>query len=254
MSALLDRLIHCSIALEVALLAARTRLQARTDGEALHDLRVAVRRLRSLLRPLRGVPGVETLEALSGAFGRQSGPLRDVEVLAEELQRRGLEALAAQRRGTLEAGYDELLAAPELACLRQALGLWPGLLREAEREGALRGLGKRLQRRLQRQVLRLREGLADPAHDRHRLRILVKRVRYAAEAWPRQLQVQGEGLKLAQAALGDWHDRWQWCQRAAVDAALAPCLAQWQTELEQAALAADAALAQLQRDLDGASD
>lgn len=254
MSALLDRLIHRSIALEVALLAARARLQARTDGEALHDLRVAVRRLRSLLRPLRGVPGVETLEALSGAFGRQSGPLRDVEVLAEELQRRGLEALAVQRRGTLEAGYDELLAAPELARLRQALGLWPGLLREAEREGALRGLGKRLQRRLQRQVLRLREGLADPAHDRHRLRILVKRVRYAAEAWPRQLQVQGEGLKLAQAALGDWHDRWQWCQRAAVDAALAPCLAQWQTELEQAALAADAALAQLQRDLDGASD
>ncbi len=175
-------------------------------------------------------------------------------MLAEELQRRGLEALAAQRRGTLEAGYDELLAAPELARLRQALGLWPGLLREAEREGALRGLGKRLQRRLQRQVLRLREGLADPAHDRHRLRILVKRVRYAAEAWPRQLQVQGEGLKLAQAALGDWHDRWQWCQRAAVDAALAPCLAQWQAELEQAALAADAALAQLQRDLDGASD
>lgn len=39
--------------LQVALYACRERLQAQTDGEALHDLRVCLRRLRSLLKPSR---------------------------------------------------------------------------------------------------------------------------------------------------------------------------------------------------------
>ena len=246
---LADRLIKRSITLEVALLAARARLQAGGDSEALHDLRVTVRKLRSLLRPLRGLPGVASLEELAGAFGRLSGPLRDREVLAGELQRRGLHELAGQQRARLAAGYAALLDDPGLPRLQQALGLWPGLLREAGREGLLRRWPRRLQRRLLGQRARLLEALADPAHDRHRLRILVKRLRYAAEAWP-QLQVPGASLRLAQEALGDWHDRWQWCQQAGQEAGLQPCLAQWQVELERCAVEADAALRQLQRDLD----
>jgi CHAD domain-containing protein len=50
------------VALQVRLLACRERLAADTDSEALHDLRTTLRRLRSLLRPLRGLPGVEQLE------------------------------------------------------------------------------------------------------------------------------------------------------------------------------------------------
>ena len=42
--------------LETALNEALLRLQQAQDSEALHDLRVCLRRIRSLLRPLRGCP------------------------------------------------------------------------------------------------------------------------------------------------------------------------------------------------------
>ena len=85
MSALVDRLVAQVLGLEVRLLACQARLSARTDPEALHDLRTTVRRLRSLLRPLRGLPGVEQLEAAASGVGDLTTPLRDREVLAAYL-------------------------------------------------------------------------------------------------------------------------------------------------------------------------
>lgn len=249
MTALANRLIARFIALDVALVATRARLAACTDGEALHDLRIVVRRLRSLLRPLRGLPGVDTLEELAAEVGRRSSPLRDLEVLAGELERTARHAAAARRRRALVAGYPALLAEPVLARLQHALGQWPGLLREAEREGLLRRWQKKIHRRLLRQRQRLQVALLDPAHDRHRLRLLVKRVRYANEAWPQQLAVPVDVLKVAQAALGDWHDRLQWCLRAAEEEDLRPCLPHWQRELAAAEVEADAALLQLRQRL-----
>ncbi len=41
------------LAMEVALFHARARLEFETGPEALHDLRIAVRRIRSLLIPAR---------------------------------------------------------------------------------------------------------------------------------------------------------------------------------------------------------
>src|SRR5471032_977977 len=85
MSALVDRLVAQVLSLEVRLLACQARLSASTDAEALHDLRTTVRRLRSLLRPLRGLPGVEQLEAAAAGVGSLTTPLRDREVLAAYL-------------------------------------------------------------------------------------------------------------------------------------------------------------------------
>lgn len=247
--ALVNRLVARFIALDVALVATRARLAASTDREALHDLRIVVRRLRSLLRPLRGLPGVDTLEEIAAEVGRLSSPLRDTEVLVEELERLGLEAGAAQRRAWLAEGYPHLLAEPALARLQHALGQWPGLLRESEREGLIRRWQKKIHRRLIRQRQRLQIALLDPAHDRHRLRLLIKRVRYADEAWPQQLALPRELLKAAQTSLGDWHDRLQWCRRAEQEDDLRDCQEHWQRELAAAEVIADAALLQLQRRL-----
>lgn len=249
MTALANRLIARFITLEVALLATGARLAAATDSEALHDLRIAVRRLRSLLRPLRGLPGVDTLEAATAAVGRLSSPLRDLEVLIGELERHGLDRPAMARRQILQQGYQSLLAGPELTHLQQCLTQWPGLLREVAREGLLEGMKKKLHRRLRHQQQALQTALADPAHDRHRLRLLVKRVRYAAEVWPHQLSVPPHALKAAQSALGDWHDHLQWCLRAGDEADLQPCLVRWQRELAAAEVEADAVLLQLQDSL-----
>jgi len=250
MTALANRLIARFITLEVALLATGARLAAGTDAEALHDLRIVVRRLRSLLRPLRGLPGVDSLEAATTEVGGLSSPLRDLEVLVSELERHGLDRLAVVRRRILQQGYQDLLAGSALTHLQQCLTQWPGLLREVEREGLLKGMEKKLHRRLLRQQQALQAALADPAHDRHRLRLLVKRVRYAAEVWPQQLSVPPAALRAAQSALGDWHDHLQWCLRAEAEADLQPCLARWQRELAAAEVEADAVLLQLQEALE----
>ena len=77
MSALVNRLVAQVLSLDIRLLACQARLTARTDPEALHDLRTTVRRLRSLLRPLRGLPGVEQLEAAASSVGDLTTPLQD---------------------------------------------------------------------------------------------------------------------------------------------------------------------------------
>lgn len=70
MSAMVDHVVSQILALQVRLLACRERLAADTDSEALHDLRIAVRRLRSLLRPLQGLPGSNSWKAQPRPWGR----------------------------------------------------------------------------------------------------------------------------------------------------------------------------------------
>ncbi|WP_349571385.1 CHAD domain-containing protein [Azotobacter salinestris] len=246
-----NRLQDQVLRLDVALQACAARLAARSDDEALHDLRVSLRRLRSLLRPLRGMPGVEPLEQAAAAMGRLSTPLRDDEVLLQELQAAGLTGLIGVRQERLEAGRDGLLASAEWHQLCSTLVVWPSLWRQAGRDGVLRGLRRRIGKRQARQARRLGEALRDPAHDRHRLRLLIKRVRYGAEAYPDLVELSEDGakrLKAAQSALGDWHDRLQWLARAEREADLQPLAARWREELESSAQRADRVLLSLAED------
>ena len=94
---MINRLVAQILSLDIRLIACQARLSANTDPEALHDLRTTVRRLRSLLRPLRGLPGVEQLEAAAKAVGDLTTPLRDLEVLAAYLHEKGHHVLAERR-------------------------------------------------------------------------------------------------------------------------------------------------------------
>ena len=245
MSRFIDALIAQVLTLEVQLRASQARLAARTDAEALHDLRIALRRLRSLLRPLRDLPGVEPLRAAAGAVGELSGPLRDLEVLLPELREKGLSDAEAVRLARLEAGYEHLLASSALERLFRHLDAWPALWRQAQYSGALSGLRKRVRKRLVKQRRQLARALRDPAHDRHRLRLLIKRVRYGFDAYPELIPVGGDEparLKAAQSALGDWHDRLQWLARAEAEPDLQPLASAWRAELTEAEQRADQAL------------
>ena len=94
--------------------------------------------------------------------------------------------------------------------------------------------------------------LQDPSHDRHRLRLLIKRVRYAAEAYPEldKLPVKAVlRLKQAQGALGDWHDCWQWLLQAEHQADLQPCVTIWRRTMAQAEGEADRGAGQTLRGL-----
>ncbi len=251
MSALVDQLVAQVIGLEVGLLSCQARLAAVTDDEALHDLRTTVRRLRSLLRPLRGLPGVEQLEAAASAVGQLTTPLRDREVLAAYLHQHNHHE-AAQRRLRLQpAAYRQVAQGAELAQLLQILDAFPRFIRACEHQKLLKGLRARIEKRLAKQWRNLGEALKDPDHDRHRLRLLIKRVRYAAEAYPELDKLPTNAmsrLKKAQGALGDWHDCWQWLAQAEHQADLQPCVAIWQRTMAKAEQQADRVLDKLSAD------
>lgn len=250
MSALVDRLVAHVLGIEVRVLACQARLQANTDPEALHDLRTTVRRLRSLLRPLRGLPGVEQLEEAASRVGDLTTPLRDREVLAAYLFEHNQPEAAQRRMAMMKEAYPAVAASIELSQLLIILDAFPRFLRAAQHQGLLKGLQKHIEKRLGKQWQKLDEALHDPAHDRHRLRLLIKRVRYGIEAYPELDRLPKPALprlKSAQSSLGDWHDAWQWLARAEEEADLQPCVAVWKTTLAEAEGRADKVLDKLSK-------
>ena len=248
MSALVDRLVAHVLSLDVRLLACQARLSARTDPEALHDLRTTVRRLRSLLRPLRGLPGVEQLEAAASRVGDLTTPLRDREVLAAYLLQHDQPEAAHRRMARMDEAYPVVATSPELMHLLMILDAFPRFLRASQRQGLLKGLRKRIEKRLGKQWKKLDEALHDPTHDRHRLRLLIKRVRYGIDAYPeldRLPKAAMPRLKSAQGALGDWHDCVQWLAMAEREADLQPCVAVWEATMAEAESRADRVLEKL---------
>ncbi|MGL6242108.1 CHAD domain-containing protein [Pseudomonas sp.] len=248
MSALVDRLVAHVLGLEVRLLACQARLSARTDPEALHDLRTTVRRLRSLLRPLRGLPGVEQLEAAASSVGDLTTPMRDREVLAAYLLKHDQPEAAHRRMAQMAEAYPAVAISPEVTQLLMIVDAFPRFIRASQRQGLLKGLRERIDKRLAKQWKKLDHALHDPAHDRHRLRLLIKRVRYGIEAYPeldRLPKAAMPRLKSAQGALGDWHDCWQWLARAEEEADLQPCVAVWKTTMAKAEERADRVLDKL---------
>jgi CHAD domain-containing protein len=252
MPAMLDHVVAQVLAVQVRLLACRERLAADTDSEALHDLRISLRRLRSLLRPLRGLPGVEQLDNAAGSLGTLTTPLRDREVLAAQLIARGHLQAGQQRLQGRAGTFAGVAASPQLNRVLLILDAFPSFLRAAGREGLTKRLRQRIDQRLVKQWRRLGEALQDPAHDRHRLRLLIKRVRYGDQAYP-QLEHAGKPLqrllKKAQGDLGDWHDRLQWLLQVPQHADLAGCKLAWERELHAAEARSDLTLEALHKAL-----
>jgi CHAD domain-containing protein len=210
-----------------------------------------MRRLRSLLRPLQGVPGVEQLEAVASRVGDLTTPLRDREVLAAYLLQHHQPQAAQRRMAQMAEAYPAVAASPELAQMLIVLDAFPRFLRAAQRQGLLKGLRKRIEKRLGKQWKKLDEALHDPTHDRHRLRLLIKRVRYGIDAYPeldRLPKAAMPRLKSAQGALGDWHDCVQWLAMAEREADLQPCVAVWKATMTEAEQCADRVLEKLSRD------
>ncbi|GFM81469.1 CHAD domain-containing protein [Pseudomonas cichorii] len=251
MSSMVNHLIAEVIALDVKLIACQARVAVSTDSEALHDLRTTVRRLRSVLRPLRELSSVEPLEEAAKAVGQLTTPLRDMQVLAAFLAKKGLSEAASKRDEYLEKACPKVARSAELIRLLTMLDQFPAMLRMQERQGGLGDLRKTIEKRMDKQWHKLRVAMADPGHDRHDLRLLIKRVRYAAEAYP-QLSHQPEKLqarlKAAQSELGNWHDHLQWLAQAGQEADLAPCIAGWQIGIVRAERKAEVALERLAKD------
>ncbi|MDZ4194612.1 MAG: CHAD domain-containing protein [Pseudomonas sp.] len=225
-----DKYVSEVLALEVALFHARARLEAGSDSEALHDLRIAVRKIRSLLIPLRVFSELESLRQAAAQVGRVTTPTRDLEVMIAELETHELSAPAASRRARLNAGYRQIIAAPELDALFLELDLWPAKFRAAASGHNTKAISQIVTKALAKQVDKLRKALHDAQYDRHELRILVKRTRYLTEAFPQLSPLSpkaAKSLKSVQSALGSWHDHFQWCLQATIENDLQPLAPLW---------------------------
>ena len=176
------------------------------DPEGLHQLRVALRRLRSALTLFKPALAEQARQGWSGELRWLLGPLgpaRDLDVFATEVappvraargQDPSLAALAEvvdQRRGEAHAGVREALGTERYADLAFKLACW--VERRGWRQGAdvdvlltqrqpAAELAAAILRRRRRQVLKRGKRFATLTPERrHELRIAFKKLRYGAE-------------------------------------------------------------------------
>ncbi len=196
-----------------ALLAETPRARLADGPRGVHQSRVAIRRLRSVLKIFRPVLDGHALrewDASLGAVAKALGEARDWDVFQQDTAQRLRAALPKERslgrlvtaaRGRQEAGYASLaqvLAGPGFRAavwrgvafaalspyLEDLASDAPGsrLAREAALAAPLRPFAALVMQRRWRRMKKAGEGIADlPAEALHELRLDVKRLRYAAE-------------------------------------------------------------------------
>jgi CHAD domain-containing protein len=164
------------------------------DPESLHDMRVAVRRLRALLRAGRKLVATDTteLDARLKQLGRVLGEVRDLDVLlarlegeASELdggdaeQARSLLAALRTERSSSRARLLGALRSDEYLSLLDDTARTIDDLEPGEAEVSLDDLADRAFAKLYKAVDKLPDEPAD--HELHAVRKTGKRARYAAE-------------------------------------------------------------------------
>jgi CHAD domain-containing protein len=170
------------------------RVRVGDDIEAVHDLRVALRRTRALLstaRPLLDRAEADRLRSELAWVGRALGPVRDLEVLIDGLdadvgELDGDDRLAAEavvRRLRAERAKARAAAVRALRSDRYFVVLRG--LEELARDGVV-GKGPSLRKLARREFRKLRRTMKEVAQDStdealHRARIRAKRARYSGE-------------------------------------------------------------------------
>lgn len=214
---------------------AHPRLSDPSDKEALHDFRVALRRLRSSLRAYRehledSVPKKlsRRLRDLAGA----TGPGRDTEVQVEWLRERsrhlsshhraGLNWLLARLETRMREAYADVLALvpEEFPAIEEGLRKRLSVYRtevHLDTSAKRPTLATATAEILRTQAAELHEHLSqvhgvEDEEEAHEARISAKRLRYILEPFAGELPAEGGGkpvikrLKALQEVLGQLHD------------------------------------------------
>jgi CHAD domain-containing protein len=190
--------------------------------EALHDMRVAIRRLRNLLKAFRKAlprPETDTLEVRFQRFSKKLGSARDMDVWMRALKSMrptGSEPwrqLIDHQREIQERKKEAvclLLADPSTRELKARFERF--LIRPAgNTDVALEKIASRaIRKSLERALARSRLPPSLPAHPAHLLRIACRRARYMAEFFAgtkdKSVARLARRLKAVQDVLGDIHD------------------------------------------------
>jgi CHAD domain-containing protein len=211
------------------------RLRHRASPEVIHQMRVGLRRLRSLITSFKKVTADARLAAIKAELKWITGELdaaRNLDVLlrgdfraavALKEDADGLKGLGLRLRGARRMAYVRAVGAAESERFRRLLLdllIWieagPWTASEAttrERRRPVRKFAADELARRRRKIVRRGAALRDldPAA-RHRLRIEAKKLRYAADAFvglferPKRARAFVAALKELQDALGDLND------------------------------------------------
>lgn len=206
--------------LDAALIAAVPRVVESSDDEAIHDLRVAIRRLRTMLKMARPLFGRWHADVVRKAFAdvmKATGDLRDEEVLEETLDGLSehpafmtwLRARKARER-KLRRAVTARIERGELDRARlmlKALLVFPF---DPTRDMELSRFARRTVERARRVVEKGRDVPIDDMLGLHELRISYKELRYSiellAEALPLDSRAMLEPAVVFQKRLGEIHD------------------------------------------------
>jgi CHAD domain-containing protein len=192
-----------------------------TDDEAVHDLRVAMRRMRTVLELGRDVLGPFHADEVRRALRdvqRATGDLRDEEVLLALLASLGVEHpdVAAwldgrrRRERRLRRALVRLVQSGALAGGRHLLSALLAFRIKPSRDKRVHKYARRAVERARREVDRRRGARLDDPDALHQLRIAYKRLRYTVETFadvlPEDLAAIAQGAARMQSRLGDLHD------------------------------------------------
>ncbi len=194
------------------------RVRIGDNPEAVHDLRVALRRCRSVAAVLSEVdphPAWRDLRKTGRKLFRRLGTLRDAQVLMDWTEKLG------RANGSIRAGLDDILAERERAARKKALLAlarfderhWKQLSRTVRKRSRLvppDGPAARclaLERYQGARALHTRASRSRSVTAWHALRIGIKQFRYTVEfLLPERHSEWGDDLKRLQDLLGEVHD------------------------------------------------
>jgi CHAD domain-containing protein len=208
-------------ALDKALGETLPRVLASADEEALHDFRVEVRKLRTLLKAARPLYGRFHADAVRAGFTemhRATGALRDEEVFLELLGTLGLDGDEMQsfvqkrhaRERALRRKVLALVRSPKVKRTRALLDAIVILPLDPAREKDLHRFARKTVERALARVEALRHTPTTDNVGLHDLRIAYKELRYACElmatALPPDVSALAEPAAKMQKRLGEIHD------------------------------------------------
>ncbi len=197
------------------------RVLARNDDDAVHDLRVALRRTRTVLEVGRDLFGRFYADEVRRALRElqcASGALRDEEVLLElltslRIDRPDVNAwIDARRRRErrLRSALRRKVREGELERSRRLLGALVTFRIKPSRDKRLTKFARRAVEDARRAVDRRRGAALGDAEGLHQLRIACKRLRYTVETFasvlPSDLTALAQPASRSQSRLGQLHD------------------------------------------------
>jgi len=193
-------------------------LRSSPDPDTVHDLRVAIRRCRSLAAVMEEVdpePGWPEIRKVARKLFRGLGALRDAQVLAEWVKRLGAEndPVGAQMLASLESEEKQRTDGALRVVAKFDEKEWRSLEQKLRKRvrlvpvGGLAGECLALERFEEAKELHNRALRTEKPKPWHGLRIGIKRFRYTLECFlPEHYAAWSENLKRLQDILGEVHD------------------------------------------------